>query len=70
MLEPQWRQAILDGRQAVLRRRLAHMDRSLALVQGRPEMRFAERMVTFNQQQIQHELDWIEELRQLLPEEG
>jgi hypothetical protein len=46
------------------------MDRSLALVQGRPEMRFAERMVTFNQQQIQHELDWIEEMRQLLPEEG
>lgn len=70
LLEPQWCQAILDARQAVLRRRLAHMDRSLALVQEHPEMRFAERMVTFNQQQIQHELDWIEGLRQLLPEEG
>src|SRR5258707_12213187 len=47
LLEPQWRQAILDAQQAVLRRRLCHMERALALVQQHPERRFAGRLVNF-----------------------
>ncbi len=62
LLEPEARLAILHTREAALRNWLEHMRRSQDLVHARPEMTFAARILTFNQQQIQQELDWIAEL--------
>ena len=62
LLEPEARLAILRAREAVLRNWLEHMHRSQELVRAHPAMTWAMQVLTFNQQRIEHELDWIADL--------
>jgi DNA-binding PadR family transcriptional regulator len=65
LLEPEARLAILAAREAVLKGWQAHLTHSLTLALERPDLlHFARHIIEFNQQRIQHELDWIAQLRQ------
>jgi DNA-binding PadR family transcriptional regulator len=62
LLEPGARQAILQARAAVLRAWREHLQRSHEAARAHPEMTWALQVVTFTQQRIAHELDWIADL--------
>lgn len=65
LLEPEARLAILATREAVLREWQAHLEQSLIQAGKRAEYQhFAQHIITFNLQRIQHELDWIAQLRE------
>jgi DNA-binding PadR family transcriptional regulator len=59
LLEPDARRAILQARASVLRTWREHLQRSQELVRAHPEMTWSMQVVTFTQQRIEHELDWI-----------
>ncbi|MGO8946562.1 MAG: helix-turn-helix transcriptional regulator [Ktedonobacterales bacterium] len=64
LLEPEERLEILAARRADLQRSLDHRQQILAMV-GTERLamtRFAQRTMQFDEQQIQHELEWIDEL--------
>jgi len=65
LLEPDAQRAILAMRAAVLRDWLAHLERALVLAREHPDTyAYGSRIIAFNQQRIQHELDWIAQLEQ------
>jgi DNA-binding PadR family transcriptional regulator len=65
LLEPEARLAILATREGVLHKWQAHLERSLTLARARPEYQhYAQQIIIFNLQRIQHELDWIAQLRE------
>ncbi len=65
LVEPETRLAILAAREAVVKEWQAHLARSRAILDEHPDyMRFARHVVTFNLQNIEHELAWIAQLRQ------
>jgi DNA-binding PadR family transcriptional regulator len=63
-LEPHERRDILAARAAVLRAQVENHGRILAMVEreGLPMPAYAGRTLTFQTQQVQHELDWIDDL--------
>jgi DNA-binding PadR family transcriptional regulator len=69
LLEPAVRLTILQAREAVIRRQLEHLGRSHDLMPPQPELTFAARILTFNQEQLQHEIDWIAELLEEMGQE-
>jgi DNA-binding PadR family transcriptional regulator len=64
LLDPAERLEILEARRADLQRSLEHHQQILAMVgtKGVSMTRFAQRTMEFDEEQIQHELEWIEEL--------
>lgn len=64
LLEPAARLAILTMRESALREWQVYLEHALAQARDRGEtLRFAQRLIEFNQQSIQRELDWIVQLR-------
>lgn len=64
LLEPQERLDILQARQSVLSRRQANIPRMRESLNSIGRLPFVGHVLTFREQQFQHELDWIEALIQ------
>lgn len=65
LLDPEGRRAILVTRQEALRQKLMHLEWSRSQVSSdHSEFFYVTRLLTFQEQQIQQELDWIAELMQ------
>jgi DNA-binding PadR family transcriptional regulator len=70
LLEPAARLDILAAREAVVRKRLAHLERmSEVEAQDAPRHPYAARLIAFNESQARHELEWIAALMQEVQEE-
>jgi DNA-binding PadR family transcriptional regulator len=63
LLEADARLAILEARAAELRAYLQHLRRSQEAVHAHPEMPWALEVVSYTQQRIEQELEWIAGLR-------
>jgi len=65
LLEPAARLAILATRETALKEWQVYLEHALAQAREHGDrLRFAQRIIEFNQQSIQHELDWIVQLRE------
>lgn len=64
LLEPEERLAILSTRETALKEWQVYLEHARVQARERGDtLRFAQRIIEFNQQSIQHELDWIAHLR-------
>jgi len=62
LLEPEARLAILRTRTEIIKAKIEHIRFMRTLASAGNALRFAQEVITFNEQQNQHELEWIQSL--------